>query len=725
MPDVSAEWPRGTPGKPSSLSLVDRIRQRRTDGMNHCKEIHEEATKLQKFANGHQWPDTKGAPEDAGRRVPKLSVNEIGPILQTFSGREMMQRFSRVYLPRPGMDSSARWAEIMTNVDAAMMDACDDEQLESATFKDGPGIQGVAWQRWFLNTLETEDGKAKLDKKPIPIWSMLWDPNAKEVNLKDRTWHCLGEWWDRAEVEDRWPVAARKGLAGQGWLAGANEKSSRIPWMGMEGNKKLEVYDPRDDSLFIEYWEWREIGNVWTVTVPNDPSSAWEDAIAQGAPGVTQVEMDRDKLTAFRGDYKKRLGVLLPIEATTRHPKVQYRFAYVCGDEILETDELQGDDGSPLGCFTFQALTGFRFPLPEKTTFTSLVSRMIDLQRWMNVLISALIRNIQINPKGVLFVEEGVFKHKGEALNQFSSPGGVITVRKGAISGGQKPFEFVAGGTQSYVTMVESLLQYYQSALPRIAGFNPSALGQIDDPRRVATQVVRGLQDAAMAANAEPFDALRHHRREGGRIFTRLLYAYFEPEDLAEYIGEELAWRTVQEGQQIPGPDGQPLAVGAKVIGPDGQPVSAIPPKSAWLNCWKSISVEEVTPSGDALQALWDSIMQAGGGPEFFTMIHPDTGKPLFSAVDQVKMIPRLPTALREEMLTRVKLQTQQAQAQAQQPPQPPPPQVSMSLKDIMAFSTQAAIEALAQRNITVQPQEVTPQPPPAQPPAAPAAPAQ
>ena len=59
-------------------------------------------------------------------------------MVQTFSGREMMQRFERGYVSRS--PKSTREAEVMTAADRAIMHAADAEQVVSAAFKDGPGI---------------------------------------------------------------------------------------------------------------------------------------------------------------------------------------------------------------------------------------------------------------------------------------------------------------------------------------------------------------------------------------------------------------------------------------------------------------------------------------------------------------------------------------------------------------------------------------------------------
>jgi hypothetical protein len=264
---------------------------------------------------------------------------------------------------------------------------------------------------------------------------------------------------------------------------------------------------------------------------------------------------------------------------------------------------------------------------------------------------SALIRDIQINPKGVLFVEQGLFRDKNDALAAFTAPGGVIEVPRGRLGGTNgKPWEYVAGNTSAYSSKLESMLAFYREAIPRLAGFNPAALGQLGtDIRRVSGEVVRQLADATMTSNAERIDSLRLYRREGARIFMAFARTLWEPEDLIRFIGESDAYDEVLDPQTLM---------------PTGERVLVIPPKEAWHeDYWKEIAIEEVQPSDSELSAFWDTIQTQ---VQLLQAPMPDTGQPLFEAADWIKLFPKMPAALREKMLARIKMQ-QIAQEQAAQ----------------------------------------------------------
>ena len=683
-----ARYPATAPPEEDANDLQDMLRQHKRLGIDHCKKVWESATTLQQFANGEQWPaEDRKRMDDPTRKAPRLSINEIGPILQTLSGRQMMQRFDREYLPR-NSEWAAR-AEAMTKVDRALMEACDAEQAESAAFKDGPGVQGVSWLRFYLDSLDA-DTPEQLVVRDVPVWGMIWDPNAREINLRDRTFHRLQEAWPAREVRAKWgDIIYRKAKAagGQPWApTDETGKSSRIPWAGQDGNVSLELRDERRENvLWIDYEEWKSAEEAFLVAQPRDPAQPYQDAAAASSrlpppvPGqpppldpMQTVELDAQELAEYKKQYKATHGEDFPKEAIARRVKICYYYAYLCGDEILETDKLK------VGRFTLTAMTGFRFPGPKTTRFVGLAERLVDAQKWNNVMISALIRNMQISPKGSLLVEEGFFKNRQEALAQWASPGGVITVARGKLSGGPKGYEVVTGGSSAYSQMVESLLQFYREAIPRLAGFNPASLGQLgNDLKRVSGVVVRSVQDAAMTSNAELFDSLRLYRKEAGRIILAFLRNYFEVEDIIRIIGEDAAYQQQpvmdpQTGQPATDPQtGQPVT----------QQVLVVPDKDFWApDAWKGIAVEEVVPAGDALQDLWEGLTQAGA-LQILLQPQPDTGAPLFSSEDLVEVMPYLPAPRREKMRQRIQGLIQQAQQKAAQPPEPPPPKVSVSIK--------------------------------------------
>lgn len=663
-------------------TLEDMLKQHRHLGVQHWSSLWEEYTTNQKFAAGVQWAEAdQKRLDNPNVRAPRLTFNQISQIIQTFSGREIMQRFERAYIAQH--PSAATQAEVMTLVDRKMMSACDAEQVISAAFKDGPGIQGASCLRWELDTLNERGGGLLL--KDLPMWQVMVDPESRYINFSDRAWHRYGQWMSQSEVRSRWPdkyADITSTMGSKTWSPKDNTFSSRIPWVGMGGNRPLEVYYPRGKSFWIEHEEWREVSTHWEVGKPIDEAKTYEEAMQEalmspegGEPVETMTTVTLTtsaEVNKFKEDHFAKFNEKVPKDLIVKKDQLVYKYAYICGDLVLETDLI------PTGFWTYQFLTGFKYPLPDKVVFKSLISRLIDPQKWINVFMSALIRNIQITPKGLLFVEEGFFKNRNEAMSSWAAPGGLVMVGRGKLTAGQPGYKLESGGTQPYAQMVSDLLSVFKSALPEMAGFNPGALGQLGgDLRRISGEVVRQVQDAAMTSNAESFDSLRLCRREGGRIFMSFLSKFFEVEDIIRIVGEDVAYETVMEpvmepvldpatGQPVPDPmtgqpqmkqsvnmmSGEPLT--KPMLGEDGAPVKrlVVPDKSTWDSYKDMVTIEDVVPSGDQLQVLWKSLETS---MPTLLQAQPDTGMPLFTSEDLAEIIPEIPASRREKMLQRIK----------------------------------------------------------------------
>lgn len=666
----------------SDSDLAEMWREHRNDGIDNCTPFWKKAQRLKRFAARKQWPESSPNDDrinDPTHTKPKLTIPETSRVLAAFSGRQILQRVEREYIPRN--QDAARWADTLTKVDRAVCQACDGEQTDSAAFRDGPGIQGVSWVRWFVDDWTNEEPQLRYET--IPIWQMMWPPT-RQLNLQDRNWQRWGSWWPQSTVRARWPDKydeIKMSMGNKQWTSVQQSagQSSRIPWTGGAGNKPLspvDAYDPKTRSFWIEYEEYRELVTVFEVARPIDPAMSYEDAeevnrqrivalsdpmTAPNAPPdpMELVEMTPDEVRQFRRERLATHSEDVPNDLMVRKNRMRYRYLYGCGDTVLENGDVEQ------GRFTFQAMAAEVVELEDKTLYISLLEDLEDAQRMVNYMMSALIRDIQINPKGTLFVEQGLFRNRNEAQSAFTSPGGVVEIPRGRMTGaaGSRPWDFVAGGTNAYSSKLESMLAFYREAIPRLAGFNPAALGQLGtDIRRVSGEVVRQLADATMTSNAERIDSLRLYRREGARIFLSFARVLWEPEDLVRFIGESDAYDNVLDPMT-----GEPT----------GERELTIPPKEAWdEQYWREIAIEEVTPGDEQLSAFWDKIQTQ---VQLLQSMMPDTGQPLFQAEDWIKLLP-LPAAMRQKLLARIrgqqqKLKQQQAMAEQAQQGQGMPPE--------------------------------------------------
>lgn len=689
-------------------SLEEMLKRHRRAGISNCSRVWWMAEILQKFANDANQESDEDETRIGDKNfnpfdTKKLSINEIRLPVGAASGRQVMERFERSYKPRNA--DAERFGEVVSGVDKAMMAQTDAEQAESAAFRDGPCIQGVSCVRWEYDTLEDPRGRIVLTNWPIT--QVMWGSEAREINLRDRTWHRAGWWWPANRVREEWPEKFKElayYAASSDWgNADTPGVSSRTPWSGGPAHRRADAdmdpfFSSREQSFFVEREEWRELTHEYAVARPLNPGETYASAqarymeLAATMPeGKVPPELDTmervvfptyKEVREFKANYLAATNEDIPKNAVAKRPKITFKYAYVIGGKVMETGDI------PEGCFTFLFMTGRRRDTPKGTRWIGLAEDLVPQQRLNNLLLMALYKNLGANPKGVFVYEQGVFKNRDDALDQFTRPGGVIEVKRGALTSGAKPYVFEAGGTNGYHAMLESLFGYVSSSIPRLAGFNAAALGQLGpDYRRISGSVVRQQADAAIQNNPELFDSWRLYRRQGGRVFLNFISTHWADrlEELGEIVGEDILY-TIEEAE-----DGSEQAV------------FSLPPAELWKNdAWRSIDIVEVVPDDDRRETFWKVLEQ--GGFQMIQQPQYDTGTPLLGSLDIIKTLPGLSAPERDDLMRRKKkelLAKQKADQDAKNnpPPQQKPVSTSLAFKDLPPEGQQ---QLAAQAGITL-----------------------
>lgn len=621
---------------------LKEYKERRRRALPLCAPEWRRALDNQEFASGlRQW-DREDEKLAKLFRFACLTIPEIAPIIDTASGKQILSRFERVYVPYSSQH--ADWAELLSELDRAFMKAVDADIEESEAFRDGPCVQGLAAIRW-LYTERTGEKQILVENQPI--WQFLWPVDeARKMNLTDRNWHIFGEWYPLDEAIQLWPDEEKELRIhrGVGWPFGRDELSSRVEWEGQPGTSEHGPVSPgRQKMVFVEHYEWRSLEEAFKVYMPGQEP---------GQPGPPIGVMTEDELGLFLEANKTEAGQDYPPELIVPVEQDIYRFAkLVGGSVVLEEGRI------PINDFTFEFLTGHREPGQDKTLWRAMVDRLKDAQKWVNLYLSSMARIFQANPKGTLLVERGVFRNRSEAARQWASPSSLIEIERGRMSGPQKPYEFLGGKDSPAFRMAETLMSYAREAMPRLVGFNPGALGQLGpDLRRISGEVLRGVQDAAVAGNANSYDAYGLYRRRGGRKFLRFLKEYFDEQDVLKVVGDKALRVDPETGQQF----------------------SIIPPKHLWdPAAFKGVEISESGPTPDQKRSQWQGLVESGG-LQALLQPHPVTGVPIFDPEDIVEMVPDLAEHFRDKIIARhqermaqaMAAQQQQQQGQPQVPPQ-------------------------------------------------------
>jgi hypothetical protein len=671
MPDLddTIESFSEKPVEPDWLAI---FKKRRREGISSTAKLKERAIENHRFAapGEEQLPYD---PTEGGRgrsttparrrKFAMMSVNEVHPVVSAMSGRQTMDRFERRYVPRK--KEARPWAEVLSTWDRAVVDACHAKQEESSAFKNGPCIGGISWLDVSVDYLEDPEGMIVIEE--TPVWQMLWPGrDARKKNLLDRDWDIKGSWYTLEKFKALWPtkVGETRDAIGRApdWDPDSSTDTGHTlpsPWDGynhVSEETPFPFYHQRERQVWVERYQRREPRVRFFVMVPPEGMSYADAdaAIARQQPGVQgpgvawQVEemspedfrqFSRERAAQFEGEAE------VPRDRYVKKERMVYLYSYHAGDIVAEEGEIQA------GRFMSEAITGYPFVQPDRVDWRSVVDALRTPQIWMNIFLTMLVKYMQVNPKGVLFAERGVFRNRAEGLSQFSSAGGFVEVERGKLSGGQNPpFLFHSGGPSPMGGFISGMLTFAQDLLPRSAGFNQGALGQLGpDLRRISGTVIEHVRDAAVASHAELYDSYALARQRIGLILLALLGKVLGLEHLRRVVGEEPFFEEVADP-----------ATGEVTL-QERQPPPDLLDNAVW-----SVAVEETKPAPDRMRFFWESMTESGA---MQTLVQSGA----FAPEDLVELAPDLPEEKRKKMLERIEMQ-KKAMLQAGPPGQPPQP---------------------------------------------------
>lgn len=681
------------PPKGGEESWFRLFKKRRQEGVTSTADLKRRAIENHEFAAPgedqlpYEGESYRGSKSRRRRKFALMSANEVAPVLDQMSGRQVMGRFERRYIPR--RREIRKWSEKLSTWDRAVVDACHADQEESSAFRNGPGIAGVSWLRVRVDYLEDPEGKIIIEE--IPIWRMLWPAReARKKNLIDRDWHIEGDWYTIPVFKAMWPTKVKvvKDAVGKSppWDPDGSSmaKGSATPWDGLAGSSwqsedHYRFFDPKDKQIWVERYEWREPQIRFWVMLPAAAGSyeETEQLVAAGQLSPEDAwsvqEMSPEE---FRAASKEQE---IPANRYIRKERMVYSYAFVVGDTVLEKGEIE------TGRWTYEAITGKAFVKPDQVVWRSVVDLMRTPQIWYNIFLTMLVKYMQVNPKGVLFVERGMFRNRNEGLRQFSSTGGLVEFERGKLSGSANPpYQFHTGASSPMGGLVERMMQFSQDLLPRSAGFNQAALGQLGpDLRRISGTVVQHVQDAMVAAHADIYDSLALARQRIGLILLATLGKVLGVEHMERVVGDEAFLEEITDpttGYPLSDPQLLQQMIEQQMIDPaevvQGEPGEPFmrrvePPPELLDDAVWSVSVEETKPAPDRARFFWESLTESGGIQALTT---PDaTGVQAFTAEEIVELVPDIPEDLRKRRLNQIKMERSAMMRQAQEAQQAAP----------------------------------------------------
>ncbi len=468
---------------------------------NHWGEWRREARRLFGMVAGNdQWSKAdKDKLEEIDRIAPVF--NEMGPIIDSVSGAEIMDRQQVGYFPREVGDSGVN--ELLTKGADWIRDRCNADQEETESFRDA-FICGMGWTETRIDYEEEREGKIFVEH--VDPLEMALDPSCRKACGEGARYIRRAKPMSREEFDEAFPAFASNGTAPEYARLHVNDPRHRY-----EGDDDVSE-EAQDDEVFVHEYQWFERRQVAVVQDPEDGEL---------------VDVDLGEFDALLAAARER-GVELQHVRQTR--RVYYR-AFVAGGAILNLDPETGDaEVLKVEEFTYKVITGKRDR--NKRCWYGLARPMEDPQRWANQFMSQLLAILAASTKGGMMLEANSVEDVKQFEDSWAKPGANTYFMPGALSSGAatpKP-------ATPYPQGLERLIGIAQEAIRKTTGVNPEMLGLVD--REQAGVLEHQRKQAAYGILAAFFDAFRRYRRIHGGLFLKFLK--FLPDGyLVRITGEE------------------------------------------------------------------------------------------------------------------------------------------------------------------------------------------
>lgn len=478
------------------LDLFTKLKRWVMDGQEASSGWRKETRASYDLVAGEQWDSKAKAILDEQMR-PAITFNRTEVVIDSVVGTEINNRQQTTYYPRELGDVGKN--EVLTAAAQYFRQNCDAEDEESDAFRDLI-ICGMGWTETRLDMQDDPNGDAVIER--VDPLEMGWDPECKRRNLAGSRYVYRLKTMPLGVAMDFLPGVAAEDLnaAWAGVERDTAYEDSPIKYLfQQDAGEKIN----RDRIITLVEIQWWELQNYWSVQRTDNGE-------------VVDIE-DNVYEKAVKRMNKLGIGFI-----SVRRQRKVYRKAFL-GRKILEKSDLIGKDA-----FTYQCMTGKRDH--NKNTFYGIVRAMRDPQMWANKWLSQVMHIINSNAKGGVLAEEGAFKDRRKAEQDWAKPDAIIDLPVGGLA---KIKERTA---TTLPVGVSQLLEFAVSSIRDVTGINLEMLGLADRDQSGVLEYQR--RQSGMAILATFFDSLRQYRKKQGRVLLSIIINHLSDGRLVRIVGE-------------------------------------------------------------------------------------------------------------------------------------------------------------------------------------------
>lgn len=482
------------------------------EALEITRESREKGRESEDFYAGKQWDDMTARLLNSLDRAA-LTINEIGPAIDTLIGYQMEQRTDIRYLPQEGGDQ--RVADMLNVVSKKILDACYFQREETKVFKD-QCLLGFGAFHVYMSHDNTIQGDIKVER--FPWWDIVYGPHEKE-DLSDCEYEIRSRMQSIASLKQKF-----------GKKADEIERSYKS-YLGQYPD--IDRKDTGVNGTNTDYRYAKKLDDVpYTVdgTFPLVDVQKKQFRLVQVTRKtyreVTVIfnQSENFFLTAY--DWKDKdisLASTIPGFQVISQIKTRMRITRFCGNVIL-SDENPAE--LPIHDFYTVPAYGYR----QNGYFWGKVEAAKDPQRELNKRRSQVMDTINRLGASVYYIEPETFKDNNEKerfKKNRSKPGSIFDVND--LNRTPKLEE----GAQFPAAMVQ-LMQLDQENLQRLmnvvvqpGGANESGLLFLEKKK------------GRLTANQFLFDNLSFAKQKLGKIIAALIQKYYPAERLERLLNAQ------------------------------------------------------------------------------------------------------------------------------------------------------------------------------------------
>lgn len=491
------------------------------EGLELVSDCQKKGDEAEEFYRGRQWPDgVEREMQNLNRAA--LTINEIGPAIDTLLGYQMEQRTDFRFLPQEGGDQ--RVADMLNVIVKKITDACFFPREESKVFKD-QCVPGFGAFNVYMDFLDNIQGDIKIER--FPRDSIVYGPHEKE-DLSDAEYEVRSRMMSIAKLKQMFGKKADEIEASYKTYAGQYPDINKSDVRPGGTNTDYRLAAKIDDVPYTVD------GSLPLVDVQKK-QFRFAQCTRKVYKEVTVIFNQEENFFFTAYDWEDKdiaKASTIPGFQVISQLKTRMRITKFCGSVVL-SDEDPAD--LPLHDFYTVPAYGYR----QNGEFWGKVEAAKDPQRELNKRRSQAMDTLNRLGASIYYVEPDTFKDNNEKerfRKRRSAPGSIFEVNDMNRTPKLEPGADLPPALVQIMQLDQENLQRLMNIVVEQYGANESGAMFLEKKK------------GRLTGNQFLFDNLSFAKQKLGKIILALVQRYYTPERLQRLLNSQYSKQKFQIG---------------------------------------------------------------------------------------------------------------------------------------------------------------------------------